>query len=163
MKWLVAICVFVTLTASAQVIYFDHSASGFFATGNWASADASVKAPLSETRIDCFKNSKSCVEATAEYYMGHPHVSISYLDVLKWDGNGIIAADSSGSCMTVTVQISFADKRITSMHAVKQLDTETTKACKFFGADKTEEEIFVLKGSERWNKEHSFIPQQPQK
>ena len=71
-KRLVAIFVFATFTASAQVIYFDHSESGFFAIGNWASADASVKAPPSETKIDCFRKSRSCVEATAEYYMGHP-------------------------------------------------------------------------------------------
>lgn len=161
MKRLVAISSLVTLTASAQVIYFNNNAGLVSATGNWASVDASIKAPFSETQIDCFKNSMSCVEATAESYMGHPHVIINYLDVLKWDSNGIIATDSSGICMTVTVQISFADKRITSTHAVKQLDDETKKACKFFGAEKTEEDIFVLKGSARWSKEHSLFPQKP--
>jgi hypothetical protein len=159
MKWFVAISLFATLTASAQVIYFNHTKTTFFATGNWAAADANIKFPFSETQIDCFKNGKSCVEATAETYMGHPHVSINYLDVLKWDEDGIIATDSSGTCMTITVQISFADKRISATHAVKQLDTETAKACTFFGAGKAEEEIFVLKGSERWNKEHSFFPE----
>jgi len=162
-KRLVAICVFATFTAWAQVIYFDHSESGFFAIGNWASADASVKAPPSETKIDCFRKSRSCVEATAEYYMGHPHVSVNYLDVIKWDGDGIIARDSSGVCMTVTMQITFAEKRMSSTHSMKQLDDEQKQACNFFGADKTEEEIFILKGSERWNKEHSFIPQKSPK
>lgn len=163
MKRLVAISLLATLTASAQVIYFNYSESGFFATGSWASVDANVKASVSETQIDCFRNLKSCVEATAEYYMGHPHVSVSYLDVIRWDNNGIIATDSSGTCMTVTMQVSFADKHISATHSVKQLDAKTAKACKFFGANKTEEEIFILKGSERWKKEHSFIPEKNQK
>ena len=163
MRRFIAISLFATLSTSAQVIYFNHSEGGFSATGNWAVADPSVKAPLSETEIDCFKNSKTCVEATAEYYMGHPHVSVNYLDLVKWDEDGIIATDSSGSCMVVTLQISFADKRISSTHSVKQLDDETEKACKFFGAGETEEDIFVLKGSERWKNEHSFIPQKSRK
>jgi hypothetical protein len=61
--------------------------------------------------------------------------------------------------MTVTLQISFAEKRISSTHSMKQLDDKTKGACNFFGADKTQEDIFVLKGSERWNKEHSFLPE----
>jgi hypothetical protein len=163
MKRFIAISLLIALTTPAQVIYFNHDESSFSATGNWASSDASVKAPLTETEIDCFKNGKMCVEATAEYYMGHPHVSVNYLDVIKWDKDGIIATDASGSCMTVTLQVSFADRRISSTHAVKQLDEETRKACKSFGAGETEEDIFVLKGSERWNKEHSFLPQKSEK
>jgi hypothetical protein len=33
-----------------------------------------------------------------------------------------------------------------SRHSAKQLNDKIKEACKFFGAEKTEEEIFVLKG-----------------
>lgn len=99
MKQFITIGLLVALSTSAQVIYFDHDETNFFATGSWASHDASIKAPLTETEIDCFKNTKTCIEATAEYYMGHPHVSVNYLDVIKWDKDGVIATDASGSCM----------------------------------------------------------------
>jgi len=94
------------------------------------------------------------VEATAEFYSGHPHVTLSYLQIIRWDYDGIVASDSSGICMTVTVQISFAEKHISSTHSAKQLNDKTKEACKYFGAEKTEEDIFVLRGSERWAKEH---------
>lgn len=156
---LVLICVPSALSQSAPPIFFNYGKDGFSATGEWVAAD--TKGALSipgETEIDCFKSSASCVEATAEFYSGHPHVTIGYLQVIKWDENGIIASDSSGICMTVAMQISFAEKRISSTHSAKQLSDKTKEACKYFGAAKTEEDIFVLKGSERWTKEHSLIP-----
>lgn len=157
------IALLATLPASAQVIYFTYVKDQFSATGNWVAADTKAKPEIpSETEIDCNKNSRACVEATAEFYMGHPHVTVNYYQVIRWDADGIIATDTSGTCMTVTLQISLADKRISSTHAVKRLDQEAKEACKFFQADKTEEDIFVLKGSERWRKEHSFIPPRPQ-
>jgi hypothetical protein len=149
----------------ASTIYFNFDKDSVSATGNWISADTKINPPFaSETEIDCFKNNMmTCVEATAEFYMTHPHVTVNYLQVIRWDKDGIVATDSSGTCMTVTMQISFADKRISSTHSVKQLDDKMKESCKFFQADKTEEDIFVLKGSERWNKEHSFLPQKSEK
>jgi hypothetical protein len=148
----------------ASTIYFAYVEGGFSATGNWTPADPKDKPALpSETEIDCFKNSGSCVEGRAETYFGHPHITLNFYEVIKWDGNGIIARDSSGTCMTVTMQITYAEKRISSTHSMKTLDDETKKACNFFGADETQEDIFVLKGSERWNKEHSLLPQKTEK
>jgi hypothetical protein len=156
---LVLECVPSALPQSAPPIFFNYGKDAFSATGEWVAADTKGASPIpSETEIDCFKSSTSCVEATAEFYSGHPHVTIGYLQVIKWDGDGIIASDSSGICMTVTMQISFAEKRISSTHSAKQLNDKTKDACKYFGAAKTEEDIFVLRGSERWTKEHSFIP-----
>jgi len=60
--------------------------------------------------------------------------------------------------MTLTMKVSVGDKHITLAHALKRLDAETAKACKFFGAEKTIEDIFVLKGSPRWEKEHEWFP-----
>src|ERR1700726_2790465 len=149
-----ALAVLTTLTASVQTVFFGHTEDGFSSTGYWISADAKIKPPWpSETIIDCDKSTMMCVQATAEFYMGHPHASLSYLQVIRWDNDGIVARDSSGVCMTVTMQISFAEKRISSTHSVKQLDDATKESCKFFQADKTQEDIFVLKGSERWKKE----------
>jgi hypothetical protein len=145
--------------SAAPPIYFNRDQNNFTATGSWVPAadTKTISSVHSETEIDCFKNSLSCVEATAEFYSDHAHVTLNYVQVLKWDNDGIIVSDSSGICMTVTVQISFAEKRISSTHSAKQLNDKTKEACKFFGAEKTEEEIFVLKGSERWTKEHAFI------
>jgi hypothetical protein len=56
------------------------------------------------------------------------------------------------------MQVSVADKDITLAHPLKRLDAETANACKFFGAEKTVEDIFVPKGSPRWEKEHEWFP-----
>jgi hypothetical protein len=147
-----------TRPQSASPLFFTSDEDGFTATGSWIPADSKTSSSVrSETEIDCFKNSLSCVEATAEFYSDHPHVTLNYLQVLKWDNDGIIASDASGICMTVAVQISFAEKRISSTHSAKQLDDKKKEACKFFRAEKTEEDIFILKGSERWTKEHALI------
>jgi hypothetical protein len=154
-----AIALLFASATSAQTIFFGHTKDSFSATGYWTATDTKIKPSWqSETIVDCDKNIMMCVEATAEFYMGHPHASLSYLHVMRWDNDGIIATDSSGVCMTVTMQISFAEKRISSTHSVKELDAETKEACKHLQADETEEDIFVLKGSVRWKKEHSFIP-----
>ena len=150
--------------SAAAPTYFSHDKNNFTATGDWTPADTKTDSSFpSETEIDCFKNSMSCVEATAEFYSGHPHVTLDYLRVIRWDDDGMVASDSSGICMTVTVQISFAEKHISSTHSAKHLNDKTKEACKDFGAEKTEEDIFVLKGSERWLKEHSLIPEKSAK
>jgi hypothetical protein len=42
----------------------------FSAVGKWIPSDPKVKpAYPEETQIDCFKNSMTCVEATADYYV----------------------------------------------------------------------------------------------
>jgi hypothetical protein len=153
-----ALSVLFTLTVSAQVVFFTYSKSGFFATGSWESPDPNDKTAMTETRIDCFRELKTCVLATADIIMGRPHVFTNYLDVIKWDDNGLIATDASPMCMTLTMQVSVADKHITLMHSLKRLDGDAAKACKDFGADKTTEDIFVLKGSPRWEKEHQWFP-----
>ncbi len=134
------------------------AADSFSATGKWVSKPSNPKnEPFpQEVEIDCFKGKHGdvCVEATAEYYMGHPHISVSYLDILKWDKDGIVAIDSSGVCMTNTVLINFADQSISDTVSLKKLTDETKSACAFFGAGQSESLVFVLKGSDQWNEEH---------
>lgn len=137
-------------------IFFVVDEFGFSATGKWVPADANEKPGFpSETEIDCDKKEMSCVEATAEIYSGHPHVSLSYLQVVKWDNDGIIATSSSGACMTNTILISFAEKKVTETDSMKKLDDKTKEACNFFGAKQTTTSIFVLKGSAVWNADPS--------
>jgi hypothetical protein len=109
--------------------------------------------------IDCFKNLRLCVAATAEFYMGHAHVSVQYLDIIKWDRNGIVAQDSSPVCLANTFLINFADHSITLNATLKELDDKTKSACAAFVAAKSESSIFVVKGTDRWEKEHSLFPQ----
>ena len=151
-------------TATDPPLFFSFDANNFTATGKWVPADPKEKPAFpSETQIDCFRSSMTCVEASAEFYVGYPHVALGYLQVLKWDKDGIVATSSSGICMTITMLISFAEKSISSTHSMKKLDDKTKESCKFFGAEKTEEDVFVVRGSERWNKEHSFLPQKSEK
>ena len=103
-----------------KVIYFEYTKAGFFATGSWESHDPNVKTDMTETQIDCFKEMKTCVMATADNLMGRPHVFTSYLNVIKWDDDGLIAIDSSAICMNLTMQVSVADKHITLIHTLKR-------------------------------------------
>ena len=144
--------------APAQTVYFNYLKTGFFATGSWESSDPNVKTDMTETQIDCFREMKTCVLATADNLMGRPHVFTSYLDVIKWDDDGLIATDSSPICMSLTMQVSVADKHITLTHTLKRLAAEQAKACKDFGAEKTTEDFFVIKGTPRWEKEHQWFP-----
>jgi len=140
-------------------IFFAADEFGLSATGKWVPADPNDKPAFpSETEIDCEKKSMSCVEATAEYYYGHPHVTISYLQAVKWDNDGIIATASSGVCMTNTVLVSFAEKKITETDSMKRLDDKTKEACNSLGAEKTQTSIFVLKNSVRWIADQSIQP-----
>jgi len=154
---LLVLSILFALGVSAQVIYFNYTNSGFFATGSWESQDPNVKTDMTETQIDCFRGMKTCVVATADNLMGRPHIFTSYLDVIKWDNDGLIATDSSPICMNLTMQVSVTDKHITLTHAWKRLDPDKAKACKTIGAE-TAEDIFVLKGSPRWEKEHQWFP-----
>src|ERR1700682_2545046 len=141
-KRFLALSVLFTLTVSAQVIYFNYSKIGFFATGSWESPDPNVKTEMTETKIDCFSEMKTCVLATADNMMGRPHVFTSYLNVIKWDDDGLIATDSSPICMTLTMQVSVADKHITLAHSLKRLDPDKAEALQFFGGGENNENMF---------------------
>lgn len=151
----IGLAFFLILSAQAQTakppLYFNHNNDGFSANGRWIPADTKQTAAFpTEVELDCDRITKSCVEATAEYYSGHPHVSIDYLQIDKWDTNGITASSSSGICMVRNVTISFSDKTIVQTVSSKTLDQEKLKACKLLGANATELERFVIKNSAQW-------------
>lgn len=133
-------------------IYFNFDAANFSATGKWIPADPNDKPPFpAETQIDCTKAGLTCTEATAEYYYGHPHVTLLYFKIIKWDANGIVASSSEGICATNTILISFAEKTVSETDSMKQLDDKTKAACNFFGIQKAVSSDFILKGSVRWD------------
>ena len=138
-------------------LYFFPAGNEFTATGKWVPSDPKDKEPYpSETQIDCSKASLSCVEATGDYYMQHAHVTIRYWKVNRWDNDGILATDSDGLCMTVTLLVSFSDKTLMTQYTMKQLPDAQKSACKAFGAIPTGE-IFVIKNSPRWIQEHDAV------
>src|SRR5947207_2657609 len=98
-------------TKEDPILFFSVTREGLSTTGKWIPGDPTDKPAFpTETQIDCFRNSMECVEATADYSFGHPHVMLNYLQVAKWDDNSLIATSDSGVCMTNTLVISFADK-----------------------------------------------------
>src|SRR5271155_3548798 len=118
-KRLFTLSILFTLGLAAQSNYFRYSKTSFFAMGSWESPDPNVKSDMTETKIDCFREWKTCVVATADNIEGRPHVFTSHLDVIKWDDDGLIATDSSPICMTLTMRVSVADEHITLAHSLK--------------------------------------------
>ena len=168
----ILLLVLATLFASGQkaqkeqkkegVVYFLVATDSFSATGKWASTSSDPKDQIvvpQEVEIDCFKGG-SCIEATAEYYVGHPHISLRYFNIMRWDKDGILAASSDAICLTNTVLINFADQAVSRTDSLKNLEDKKKEACAFFGAKQSQSSVFVLKGSERWEKEHwkGFLP-----
>jgi hypothetical protein len=140
-----------------NVVFFSFDSDSFTASGKWAATSHDPKdepAYPAEVQIDCFKGYRMCIHATAEYYMGNPHISIQYYDISKWDRDGIVAASTSAVCMSNTILINFADQSILSTYSPKKLDEKTKKACKDFGMEQSVIWTFVARGTDRWNKEH---------
>jgi hypothetical protein len=152
-KW-----IFLALLVSASVLaqktplhleFYPHTGF-FFAIGRWTPSDPKDKAGYpSQTEIDCDRQSKTCVEATAELISGSPHVSLIHLDVAKWNENGIIAT-SSNACMIETILISFPDKSISATYSMKKLDSDLKQACTIMNVSKPYTNLFVIEGSQRW-------------
>lgn len=128
-------------------LHFSVDRTSFYADG--IESDKSLFP--SETQINCDRQSGSCIAATAEYYFGHPHVSIEYFHLLKWDADGIIAT-SDAICMQRTLLISFPNKAISISGMLKSLPKEKTEACETLGASEPYTDAFVIKNSPEWNK-----------
>jgi hypothetical protein len=158
MKALIVLLLSLVQSQSDRVLFFSYDRGSFSATGKWASTSSNPKDQIAnpqEVQIDCFRARRECIEATAQYYMGNPHVDISYLSIIQWDKDGIIAVSSAGTCITNKLIFNFADKSITALDTPKQLPADQKKACAFFGAGEAPPPYtFVVRGSLRWEKEH---------
>lgn len=152
----VLLLLLITIYMNAQVnkpnLYFFVDSNSVSLTGRWIPADTNEKAAFpSETEIDCDRNSATCVEATAEYYSGHPHVSLTFFKILRWNSKQIIASTSDSICMMQTITVSFPDKSATQTHSIKKLPIDEKQACEDFGASGTQIDLFIIKNSLRWN------------
>jgi len=135
-------------------LYFFVDASTFSAEGTWMPIDPkSHPAYQAETELDCDKGTVTCTEATADYYSGHPHISIIYFQIVKWDGNGIVASSADGICATRTLTIGFAAKHISDTREAKMLPQEKQKACETFAVPASEGWTLALKNSKAWTSE----------
>jgi hypothetical protein len=149
---LLSASVYAQTTKPAVRFVFDSNL--LVASGRWISSDPKVKAAYpSEVEIDCVRTTKICTEATAEYYSGLPHVSLAYLEIIKWDGSGIIATSADAICMIRTVILSFPDKSINETRSPKKLATDVKAACKTLGLTDSEMSIFVVMGSPKWEQD----------
>ena len=133
-------------------LYFNYNNIGFSATGRWMPADSRDKAAFPrEVEIDCERNTKLCTEAIAEYTDGQLHVSIDYLQIEKWDSNGIVASSSDSLCTLRNVTISFGDKTIVETLSAKSLDKKKLlESCKFFGDRSSATSRLVVRNSNEW-------------
>jgi hypothetical protein len=132
-------------------IHFFVQASAFSTEGTWIPIDPKSHAAYeAETQVDCDKGTATCTEATAEFYSGHPHISVVYFQIVKWDGNGIVASNADGICASRTLSIGFAAKHISDMREAKVLPEDKKKACETIGVPVSEGWTLVLKNSKDW-------------
>ena len=128
-----------SLAMSAQTLagpnlYFFADQSTFSAEGAWVPVKTKDHAVnKTETEVDCEKRTDECIEASADYYFGHPHVSVVYFRIIKWDGNGIVATNSDAICVSRIISIGFAAKHLSDTRETKVLPDETLKACQALG------------------------------
>jgi hypothetical protein len=141
------------LQTNHPVVFFSHDAESFSATGKWVDDPATSEESIpQEAQLDCTRQTRSCVQAIAEIYYGHPHVLLFYYNITRWNKDGITLFQD-GQCMTNTIIITFADKSAIEVNAPKTLPKKQADACNFFGAHQSSRSIFVPKGSARWEKE----------
>lgn len=132
-------------------LYFFSDASGFSAEGTWTPVDPKSHAAYqAETEIDCNRVARSCMEATAEYFSGHPHISVTYFQIIKWDVNGIVASNADAVCASRTLTIGFAAKHLTDTREAKVLPKDKQEACKTIGVPASESWTMALKNSQAW-------------
>ena len=132
-------------------LYFFWNTSSFSAEGTWIPVDPiSHAAYQAETQIDCDRAMRSCTEATSEYFSGHPHISVTYFQIVKWDVNGIVASNANAICVTRTLTIGFAAKHLTDTREAKVLTKDKQEACKIIGMTASESWTMALKNSQEW-------------
>jgi hypothetical protein len=83
----------------------------FYAVGKWSDAGEHI-GPMS-TQIQCYKSLGFCDVANAIESFGEANALLDSYDILRWDGNEIIAVDSSPICMVNTLRVDLTTKRVT--------------------------------------------------
>jgi hypothetical protein len=109
-------------------VHFSVDPNNLYADGRWVPSKEKSAFP-SETQLNCMRQWRSCLAATAETYAGHPHVSIEYFQIVQWDDSGLAAVDADPICMKRTMVISFAGKTVSVSGSVKNVPKEQREAC----------------------------------
>jgi hypothetical protein len=82
-----------------------------YTMGKWSDADDHL-AVLS-TEIQCYERFGFCDEAEATYFGGQAGVTLTSLDILRWDKQELVAIDSSPICVVNTLRFDFAARKVT--------------------------------------------------
>jgi hypothetical protein len=149
----ILLCVLLHAQEAKPPLSFNFNNIGFSANGRWVSGNSQDKEGYpNEVEFNCERGTKLCTEATAAYFDGHPHVSIEYFQIKKWDSSGIVASSSDSLCILSNVTISFGNKTIVEMRSAKVLDKKKLlESCKFFVDNGTGLSRLIIKNSEEWN------------
>lgn len=81
-----------------------------YAMGKWS--DATDAALSNATQIHCYQAFGFCEVASADEVGGRAYVTLDTFDILRWDGNELIAVDSSPICVANTLRMDFRAKSI---------------------------------------------------
>jgi hypothetical protein len=151
---LISLTILLPAQQPKPALSFNFNNIGFSANGRWVQGDLQGNAEYpNEVRFNCERSTKLCIEATASYFDGHPHVSIEYFQITKWDASGIVAVSSDSLCIMRNITISFSDKTIVEMRSAKPLDKKKLlESCKFFVDNGTGLSRLVIENSEEWNR-----------
>ncbi len=135
-------------------LYFFVDAAALSTEGTWVPVNPKDHAAYqTETEIDCEKGTGECIEATADYSFGHPHIAVAYFQIIKWDADGIVATNADGICAGRTLSVGFAAKHISDTREAKVLPADKQKACETLGVPLNESWTFLLKNSKEWTAE----------
>jgi hypothetical protein len=88
-----------------------------YAVGKWSDADDHLA--VASTEIHCYERFGFCEEGDATYFGGQSGVTVTSLDILRWDKRELIAVDSTPICVVNTLRFDFAAKKVTITMALK--------------------------------------------
>jgi hypothetical protein len=87
------------------------------AVGKWSDADDHLA--VGSTEIHCYQRFGFCEEGDATYLGGQAGVTVTSLDILRWDNRELIAVDSTPICVVNTLRFDFAAKKVSISMALK--------------------------------------------
>lgn len=88
-----------------------------YAMGKWSDADEHLA--IASTEIHCYERFGFCEEGDATYFGGQAGVTVTSLDILRWDKRELIAVDSTPICVVNTLRFDFVAKKVTVTMALK--------------------------------------------
>ena len=107
-----------TQNETPEILSVDHVVAGAqrittlyaHAMGKWSDADKHLA--VMSTEIHCYERFGLCEEADATYSGGSAGTSLSTFDILRWNGEELIAVDSSPICVVNTLRFDFKAKKV---------------------------------------------------